>query len=573
MGEDRRGAFEEQPFEVVPTPIGGASSRARSDRRRRAPIIIVLVVAALIPVLAWVGPRIEWRPEIDLSFLRPTPTPVPSKTPRPVFGTAPLLATPGPMLTVSDGPHPTQPFPVDVGGLRLADPKTGALGPTLGLRGDNDVIFRSPAGDTWWCVCFTRIGESNQETATAEIKRVDSAGHVTGQSNIGTYRSVATPPFQDFSVRFDLEVSPDQTIAFLASATRTGNKWAITVEAIDIRTLTVVGHTDLGTAVIPPIVGPTPSPDQGVAEDYFAGPFLRLSPDGRRLLVWAWVESNSATEASQPTKPQGWLINVDEAAAGSPGPQTPVAPDLAVRLRACYWATWTTLDELAAICWPTPPSTSNIMTLSLFSLDGTERRRFDLFDPSSSWLAEPLLDRANRRVFMWQPTDHTLRRLNLDSGNIDLLKVDPAATVVGPSTSQGSGQGSGRSTDWASFTSDFRINYAPQLVGDSGSGRLFALGVPSNDANQYNPSSSGVWVFDTGTFTLRDRWPAVAAYTSIGMSPDGRWLLAAGAPGFDERGKQTAGEASITVYDVSDGRPAMQFGRLGIDVQVLQAPP
>ena len=192
MGEDRRGEHKQQSFEVVPTRIGGSSSQTRSDRRRRAPIIILIVIAVLIPAIALIGPRIVWRPEIDLSFLRPTPTPVPSKTPRPI-STPTELATPAPMLTVGDGPHPTEPFPVDVGGLRLADPKTGALGPTFGLRGDNDAIFRSPTGG-WWCVCFTRVQDANQETVTAEIKRVDSAGRQTQQATIGTYRSAAPPP-------------------------------------------------------------------------------------------------------------------------------------------------------------------------------------------------------------------------------------------------------------------------------------------------------------------------------------------------------------------------------------------
>jgi hypothetical protein len=74
---DRR----EEHFEVVTTRIGGGGGSGRPGRRRRVPIALVIVIALAIPAIAWMGPRIEWRPEVDLSFLRPTPTPVPSATP------------------------------------------------------------------------------------------------------------------------------------------------------------------------------------------------------------------------------------------------------------------------------------------------------------------------------------------------------------------------------------------------------------------------------------------------------------------------------------------------------------
>ncbi len=573
MGEDRRGERAEQSFEVIPTRIGGPAGRARSDRWRRAPIIIVIAIAILVPMIAWIGPRIEWRPEIDLSFLQPTPTPAPSKTPRPVFSVTPGLATPAPALTVGDGPHPTEPLAVDVGGLRLADPTTGKLGPTMGLRGDNDAIFRSRTGDGWWCVCFIRASEANQETATVEIKHVDSAGRELRRSTIGTYTSVAPMPAQDFYNRFDLEVSPDQQTAYLASATRSGAQWSMAVETIDLAALQVVARTELGTVVIPPVPGPTPSPDEGTIENYFAGPNIRLSPDGRRLVVWAWVDTGSSSGASTQESPEGWLIDLAaRVPGGSVGLPTPLGPELATRLRPCYWVTWVTVDELAAICWPASDVDTTV-TLSLLSPEGTERRTFDLFDSTGSWLADPILDRVNRRIVIWQPNDHTLRRLDLASGKIDVLKVDPAATVVDRSGSGTGGPGSGPVPEWVSFASDSRLYYSPQLLAEPGSTRVFALGVVSDGGRNYSPATSGVWVFDTSTVTLLDRWPAIAAYTNIGLSADGRWLLAAGASGFDEDGKQTAWESSITVHDVSDGRPALQFGRLGIDAQVFQVPP
>lgn len=570
MGERGDGGFE-----VAPTRIGGSGGPGRSGRgRRRAPLILVIVLAVAIPTVAWAGPRIEWRPEVDLSFLRPTPTPVPSPTPRPTREPTPAPPTPLPAITIGVGPHPTEPFPVDVGGLRLADPATGELGPLLGLRGDTDAIFTSEEGDGWWCVCFARVSGADRETATVEIRRVDPSGGVTFRRVIGNYLSTAKPPAQDFYNRFDLEVSSDQRTAYLSSATRTDDQWAMAVEAIDLATGTIVGRTELGNVTMPPIPGPTPPPDQGTYENYFAGPFMRLSPDGRRMLVWAWVEAYSSTGEQQTTIPLGWLIDVDSASAdGAVGRPAPVSEAFAGRLRGCYWITWTTDDELAAICWPTDQSGS---TVGLVVLDpnGTERGHVDLPSAMNSWLTDPALDRANRLVYLWMPNAHTLQRVDLDTRRIDELKVDPKATVNGPSGSAPGGSGSGVRPEWGTFTSDLRLYYGPQLLPEPGGSRLFALGILPEEGNaRRNPVSSGIWVFDATGFSLSDRWGAVAAYGTIGLSRDGRWLLAAGAPGTDEQGNQADWQASITVHDVSDGRPALQLGRLGTDGQVFQVPP
>ncbi len=573
MGEDRGGERADSGFEIAPTRIGG-SGGPRPARRRRAPVAIVIAIALLVPTVAWIGPRIEWRPEIDISFLRPTPTPLPSKTPRPVF-TSEALPTSLPAITIGVGPHPTDPFPVDVNGLRLADPATGALSEPFGMRGDTDAVFTSASGG-WWCVCFVRAAEGDHENATVEIRRVDATGRMTQHRIVGEYRSVAPPPFQDYYNRFDLEVSPDQQTAYLASATRAGDQWAVAVDAIDLSTLMVTGHSDLGSLTIPPLPTPTLSPDQGMIENYFAGPVMRLSPDGRQLIIWSWVDTSAQAGPTVVGDPQGWSIDIEPGATnGSIGRLTSIGPSLSTNLRTCYWVAWTTADELDAICWPADGSTG-IMTLAALRPDGTELRHSDLFDASNSWLTDPLLDRANRLVYLWQPADHVLWRVGLDQGKVEELKVDPNATGGGPSgTGSGSGNaGSSRRPDWMPFTSDMRrMYYAPQLLAEPGGSRLYALGMLSDETRSYSPGSSGIWVFDAEKLSLLERWAPLAAYGSIGLSGDGRWLSAVGAPGVNEEGQPTNWESSITVYDVSDGHPALQLGRLGADVQALQVPP
>jgi hypothetical protein len=226
------------------------------------------------------------------------------------------------------------------------------------------------------------------------------------------------------------------------------------------------------------------------------------------------------------------------------------------------------------MCWPADGSSSSAVALVLLDWNGTERAHIDVFSDSNGWVAEPVLDRANRRVYVWQPVDHTLSRVNLDDHSIDRLTVDPAATGGGSPGPAGSGEpGSGAPPVWATFNSDMRLYQTPQLVPDPASGRLFALGVVQQDRDtQVSFGSSGIWVFDAGTLSMLDHWVPLAGYGMIGLSGDARWLYAAAGSGADQRGNPANWQSSITVYDVSDGRPALQLGRLGTDVQLLIVP-
>ena len=573
----------QQSFEVVPTRSGGGGGGR--GRRRRLPIALVIAVAVGIPAIAWIGPRMESRPEVDLSFLRPTPTPAPSPTPRGVLPTSPV-ATPLPAVTIAEGEHPDEPFAIDVsgriepgpvapGGLRLVDPTTGELGPAMELRLDSDAVFTSADGDGWWCVCFKRIPESDSESTTVEIRRVNGAGQTTARHDVGEYRSSASPPGSDFYTRFDLEVAPDGRSAYLASATRSGNEWATAVETVDLETGAVSGRVDLGSLSVAPLPGPTAAPDQGFYENYMAGPFMRLSPDGRRLFVWAWVDVYSSTGEPGPPISKAWTIGIDERGGESVADALVPFPEIAAkRLRQCPWAIWTTPDELAAICWPGGPvGTFNAVILRA---DGSEVRRSKIPWAMDSWFAEPIVDLANRAIYLWQPSAHLLQRVELDTGRTDRVEVDPDATAGGndrPSPGPG-GPTSRRPPAWATFGSDLRLYNNLQIIPEHGGNRLFALGMMSGDRGYGGPEfgSTGIWVFDGPEVALVDRWTAATAYGSLGLSDDGRWLMATGMPGVDADGNAANWEASLTIHDTVDGRPALQLGSLGADSQIFLMP-
>jgi hypothetical protein len=566
---DRR----EQHFEVAPTRIGGSAGSGRPGRRRRVPIALIIAVAVAIPAIAWMGPRIEWRPEVDLSFLRPTPTPAPSRTPRALFQSTSIPATPLPDVTVVAGEHPTQPFPIDVDGLRLVDPATGQLGQAMELRLDTDAVFAAADGNGWWCVCFNRVQTSDSETVGVEIRRVDSTGRTTSRQTISEYKSTAMPPASDFYNRFDLELAADGRTAYLASATRSGNDWSVAVETIDLVEGALTGHLDLGNLDATPLAGPSPPPDQGINDSYLAGPLIRLSPDGRRLLAWAWVDRYTWNGEQGSSTPMAWTIDLDVGGeAVALGRPTAFAEAAADRLRQCVWAAWTAPDEITAICWPRDQGTLNLGA-SILRADLSEVRRTDITGTLEAWFTDPILDLANRAIYLWQPAAHILHRLDIDGGRTDRVEVDPDSTFGGSDGAGPGGVTSRKQPQWATLGSDLRLWSMPQLIGEPCGGRLFALGSRENRRGDGSGiASTGIWVFDAREFTVVDHWAPLTSYTGLGLSDDGRWLLASGVPGADADGNPATWQASLTILDAADGRPALQLGSLGTNYQVLQLP-
>jgi hypothetical protein len=557
-------------FEVAPTRIGGGGRPGRPARRPPLTILVVIALAAAVPTIAWIGPRIEYRPEIDLSFIRPTPTPAPSTTPRPTPRPTKPLPTPLPAVTIGTGPAPTERFAIDANGLRFVDPVAGTLGPPMGPRLSSDAVFPA-AGGGWWCICFLRNGDVDSEIVTTRLRRLSADGASTANLLLGEYRSSAPGVDQDFYIRFDLELAPDGRTAWLASATRAADTWTIVLEGIDLASGRIVTRAELGSMAFPAPPDPDASPAPDLVQNYFSGPFMRLSPDGRSLLLWSWSETHTDGPGGQVNAGAGWLVGLpaDPVADPSIG-SVPLATNFADALRSCYWTAWSADDRLVSACWPNEVG-RRFVQLVVHDPTGAELGHVDLVDASNSWFGEPVFDRANQAVFVWQPEGHILSRADLASLTVQATKVDPTA----PEPAGGAPpMGLPRPADWASLASDFRVYSTPQLVPEPGGERLFAIGVNARtDYSRFGYASTGVWVFDSADGRLLDRWGAVAAYQNLGVSADGRWLYAAGAPGVDDQGKESQWEASLTIHDLADGRPAAQLGQLGADVQVLLVGP
>jgi hypothetical protein len=569
MAEEGKKGFEVPTTRIV-EPLGGGR-----ERRARLPILVVILIAIATPLIGWIGPRIEWRPEIDLSVLRPTPTPLPTPTPRPTPPATPPRATPQPAIEVAAGPQPAGPIAVDVDGLRLVDPTTGELGATTGLHLQSDAVFSSSSGDGWWCVCFVRASDGSAELATADIRRLDGRGRETERIRLRDYRSSASTPGQDIWIRFDLELSPDGRTGYLMSATRSGQRWTVDIDAIDLPSGAIVGHIDVGTLDVPVRPPPaSPSPEQ--FETYLAGPFIRLSPDGDRLLVWAWVEAFSPNSSEPPPPPatRAWLTDASSSTAGVArlGKAAAIDGPLVSGMRQCGWVAWARNEEIVTVCWPqteSPEAPDAMLNVTRFGTDATEIGRAEIKGPIGSWVAEPILDRANGELFVWEPERHVLHRVDLGRDRADQIEIDPDSRP--PGRVEHLGPSARPRPDWTTMTSDYTPYSASQVVAEPGNGRIFAIGLrqSGNRSSGYGFRTTGIWAFDTERFSVGDRWIPKAMYGSLGVTRDGRWLIATGVPGVDVQGNPADWRPSLTIHDITDGRAALTLGSVGTGADVL----
>ncbi len=137
-----------------------------------------------------------------------------------------------------------------------------------------------------------------------------------------------------------------------------------------------------------------------------------------------------------------------------------------------------------------------------------------------------------------------------------------AVEIVGPrpDTSIGS------ATIWADGRSTTEARGEQTVVGSPDGELLFAIGAGADGRG-----SSGVWVFDARHLALIERWPALAAYGSLTLFENGRWLAAIGQPGLTATGDRAAWGTSLTIHDARSGRPVLRIGDLRTDGAVTFA--
>lgn len=558
---DRRG---DPGFSVAPRAVGGEAPVGRR-RMSRVGVALVLLAAVAVIGVAWLGPRLASRPSFDVSFFA-TPTPSagssPSSSPSLRPGQTPQV-TPLPAITLPDGVPQEGRVALLGDALRVLDFRTGDATVARTMVLGRDAVFTDPTGDGWACICLDDSTGLSGPTQVIRLERIGADGHSSGSSDLATNSAPAFTDFGQSNLTMDVDLIPGRSQALLATATRSGRSWEIAVRTIDLAEGTSGSPVVVGTIALPtPAVTPTPPPgDPGIPTDESSldGPRLRIAPDGRSAFVWG-VAQHFAIDTVDATVAAGWRLELS--ADGSVDAATAATGFTAMPMY-CGVAAWASTDRFA---WACPVdggegSTGYHFRIQTMDPDGRVAGGVDLDPNADSYFAEPLFDRANGRIYVWDPMRLTIQRVDVHGLGIDVATFDAAETGA----PGGPDHGGPLTADWRDGDSTVQVPLG-QLAGSADGSRLYGVAIRQLETSgEYRQGSSGVFVIDRATLALVDHWAPVAADVSVVTLADGRVATAA-VPGFDAEGRAVPWAGALTLRDPAHGRILARYGQLSQDM-------
>ena len=525
-----------------------------------------MATAGGLIALGWLGPRLGERPHVDVAyFATPTPlaTPTATPTPRPTVNSLTSGATPLPDVTRTDGGRLSQQLAIFGDGFQIADLATGALTRRVGINSGSDAVFHAPSGSGWVCVCRADSGDdAGNVRLELQFIGIDSGGSETTWKTLVTLGSESKPLV---AIPTDLDVAADGRPALLAFTEISRTDWTYSVAQLDLATGDLGPIVRLATATPPPLPpgGPSPTPaPEGEASYptsriYVSGLTVRVAPDGRRAMVWGSEQVQTET-GDGPHTLRGWRIGLDPSGTVSAEP----SDGLAGLPLYCGWGVFATSERFISFCpnYASDGSSDIHPKWTYLSLDGDGHvaGRNDLTD-AVSFNSDVLFDVANGAVWAWDSTALTLVRIDLSSLAIDRMTY-PANVEV----ATGAAKIRGVPPVWLKTGLPLAHGYGAQIAGSPDGTRLYLLGFSQEQASDTGQSASlGVFVVDTATESLVQRWHPAAMYVSVQPALGGSVVVAGGAPGIDATGREAPWDASLTFHDATDGRILLRLGRIG----------
>ena len=524
------------------TDTGGSSFQTMPvapGQGRRARLVAGLVVAVVAGsfVVAKVTPETPPRPPLET--VRPAPT----------LAQLEPVATALPLREWFSGPAaPIDDVLVEAGTVRWLRLASARLtDEALAQPGRGDLLLRGARGGTV-CLCWQPSGTESGDPSALQLVRVGNDLGDRSRSTVIALNGLDLAGRRNGPTQVVLEPSPDGRFAYLARAIRSATQWQITLDVIDLRQATVVDSVDLI---------PVPQSDRSEVS-IVERPTLRIAPDGRHALVISAVERD--TPGSSSAARHAWIIDLDGPTLGPVKAADAIAGPA---LEDCAWVAFVTPEIIVKGCYRTS-STSPAFEIRRYDLGGRELRPVAGVPAAPEQLFEPLLDVTNGVAYGWDPNIHALLATDLvhgdwrGSGSPPADRDNPGAVLI-----SGERPPPGPPTTWSYGRPATDTPRERRLVGSPDGRLLFAIGIGSEPE-----SSSGIWVFETQTLQLLERWPALSAYTSLTLLEDGRWLAAVGRPGVTATGGPATWGTSLTIHDTTTGRPIFRIGDLRTDERV-----
>ena len=417
-----------------------------------------------------------------------------------------------------------------------------------------DLLMRGARRETV-CLCWQRSGTESGDARALDLVRRDDDAHELSRTTITVLDGLDVGATPDGPLQVALEPSPDGRFAYLARAVRAATGWQASLDVIDLASATITDAVDLI---------PVPQEDRSEVVAV-ARPTLRIAPDGRHAIMLSGIQRRAAS-GSVTSASRAWIIGLDGPSIGPAAAADEIAGRIGDGIgdgsvEACSWIAFASPAIIAKGCrYPTGDVGASPLELRRYDLAGQDLGPV-LVDGEQPDPAQVLLNVTDGLVYGWDPVRHSLFAADLVAGGWRSARPPsddrdiPGAVIL-----NGTRPPSGASTTWSGARSATDPAAARALVGSPDGRVLFAIGAGSEPG-----SSSGIWVFDTHTLRLLERWPALASYESLTLFEDGRWLAAVGRPGVTATGEPAEWGTSVTVHDTITGRPVLRIGDLGTD--------
>jgi hypothetical protein len=168
-----------------------------------------------------------------------------------------------------------------------------------------------------------------------------------------------------------------------------------------------------------------------------------------------------------------------------------------------------------------------------------------------------------KTLFVWDPSAAALTRVDLATAHKTTGNAIAAANS-GPLAALG---------DWLAPSAAAKSWLRGALVISPDGTRIYAIGVRGSLDEPSMGGSTGIFAFDGTTLEPVGSWPPTADFVSVAVSADGRFVYAAGLPSVDATGESKLDQqASITVFDTTDGSVRLIAGKLGGDALTFISP-
>ena len=502
--------------------------------------VALTVVGALIAVVLT-------RPQAEPGK---SPQPSTSTTPRP---SAAAEATPLPKILVTgDEPSPSVVIVrTERGDYARVDLATGSIdGPLTGKSSYSEL--RLQAGGSMVCLCVSESGSiGGMPTDNAvTLDRYDARGKLTSSSPIESFSGEPDPrdegvliQEQPAHVLTKIGYSADGRYGFVGWSVRAHPVWHSGIVVVDMRDGSIVSRLAL----------PDATDGQGDSRRVVNAPGVVGSISSSSVVIArSWYEWTPAAslEPGYTFENDAFTAKLGDGTFSDLAP-VPLASDCGATVNRAgalpdggFWLACTQGGAELTVVRRLAADGSLLGDVRVNGGAGIDA------DPTA-------LSADGSTLYVWDPSGATLTSVDLAKGTKTSGK-GTAAVEQGPLSALG---------HWLAPTAAAKSFLRGALVVSPDGSRIYAIGVKEGASSHEMAGSTGVFVFDGATLEPAGVWQPTADFVSLAVSADGHFVYAAGLPGMDAAGqRQLAQQASITVFDTSDGSIRLIAGRLGGDM-------